>query len=428
MTCFPTSLPGARRAIHFLATFVLAAGSSEAQRTVSRPALPVATSGAAVWNATSGWTVVATPVVRIGSVNGAPEVTFGSIGSAALTPSGRIVIVDNQYKTIRLYDRTGKHVLSMGRPGDGPGEFPAQSSLTLKVVSEDTVLVSAGFRRRAQRFSFSSRTAVAVRDITSAVGQTVGTNMMVITSAAGGSTIFVQANASEDMSLPADGKIHRLTRRTIWGAADLSWTIDMGEYQRGEEIKLPSNPPRGARSSPTSGSILLMPESPNFFVAADPLGSRACIGSSSEPRVKCYDRNGGGIEIVWKQEPQPLTAAEIQKWRTAAEASLGRAGTTVRPEAVAMLRAIRIDRNKPFFASLIVDSDLNLWVDIPSKSLPTAATRVFAVFDQKGRYLGDVKVPRGLNIRHIAADRILGTVKDANDVQSVVVHEIKKGG
>jgi len=38
-----------------------------------------------------------------------------------------------------------------------------------------------------------------------------------------------------------------------------------------------------------------------------------------------------------------------------------------------------------------------------------------------------VKVPAGLNIHHIGADRILGTVKDANDVQSVVIHEIKKG-
>lgn len=92
-----------------------------------------------------------------------------------------------------------------------------------------------------------------------------------------------------------------------------------------------------------------------------------------------------------------------------------------------MLRAIRIDRNKPFFSSLIVDSELNLWVDIPVKAAATTGIRVFSVFDARGRYLGDVKVPAGLNIHHIGADRILGTVKDANDVQSVVIHEIKKG-
>lgn len=43
--------------------------------------------------------------------------------SIDLLPDGQLAVLDNQLKQIRLYDTDGSLVRSMGRGGEGPGEF-----------------------------------------------------------------------------------------------------------------------------------------------------------------------------------------------------------------------------------------------------------------------------------------------------------------
>jgi hypothetical protein len=73
----------------------------------------------------------------------------------------------------------------------------------------------------------------------------------------------------------------------------------------------------------------------------------------------------------------------------------------------------------------MVDSDLNLWVDRPSKRTGQQSGRSYTVFDRTGRMLGDVVMPT-MRVQQIHEDVVIGIVTDGDGVQSIVVHRLRK--
>lgn len=61
----------------------------------------------------------------IGSLDGPPEETFGLITQLATGPDDELYVVDALGRTVRVYDREGGYLRSLGRQGSGPGEFRA---------------------------------------------------------------------------------------------------------------------------------------------------------------------------------------------------------------------------------------------------------------------------------------------------------------
>lgn len=60
--------------------------------------------------------------VTIGVQAGADPYMFGRIRSVAVDGQ-RVYVMDSQLSTVRVYDKTGAHLLDIGRQGDGPGEL-----------------------------------------------------------------------------------------------------------------------------------------------------------------------------------------------------------------------------------------------------------------------------------------------------------------
>src|SRR5690606_18027452 len=60
---------------------------------------------------------------RIGRADGEGADVFGAIGSVVEDPLGRVWIVDRMAAELRVFDRNGTHVRTIGRKGSGPGEF-----------------------------------------------------------------------------------------------------------------------------------------------------------------------------------------------------------------------------------------------------------------------------------------------------------------
>ena len=73
----------------------------------------------------SVWGTEATlvPEVSIGDLDGPEEYVFGNIGSIAVDDDRRVYVLDYQAQHVRVYDATGTYVETLGRPGEGPGEF-----------------------------------------------------------------------------------------------------------------------------------------------------------------------------------------------------------------------------------------------------------------------------------------------------------------
>lgn len=71
----------------------------------------------------------------------------------------------------------------------------------------------------------------------------------------------------------------------------------------------------------------------------------------------------------------------------------------------------------PAYDRMLVDAHGNLWVR-------GYGWRVWSVFDAAGRWLGEVEAPRGLRVHQIAADHVVGVMRDSLDVESVAVYRL----
>lgn len=69
-------------------------------------------------------------VVEIGVVDGDKPYLFHNVVGAAKLSDGRIVVADGGSREIRFFNEDGRHLKTIGRTGEGPGEFQDLSILT----------------------------------------------------------------------------------------------------------------------------------------------------------------------------------------------------------------------------------------------------------------------------------------------------------
>jgi len=65
----------------------------------------------------------------LGSAMGQEWETLGEVTDIAFGPQGRLFILDPQSHRVHVFDAEGRHLRSMGRQGQGPGEFQAPNGL-----------------------------------------------------------------------------------------------------------------------------------------------------------------------------------------------------------------------------------------------------------------------------------------------------------
>lgn len=130
-------------------------------------ALRITNSRHGVWHDDSGWSVA--PVLRHGEVEGPEAIAFGAIKGLAVDADGRIYVLDGQSNQISIFTPDGAYVRSVGRTGNGPGEYVSANGLswfsrdTLVVVDQDggryTLLTREGAYIRSSRrqLGFSAR-------------------------------------------------------------------------------------------------------------------------------------------------------------------------------------------------------------------------------------------------------------------------------
>ncbi|MXX72042.1 MAG: 6-bladed beta-propeller [Gemmatimonadetes bacterium] len=81
----------------------------------------------------SVWGTEATlvPEVAIGDLDGPEEYLFGSIRSIAVADDGTIHVLDVQAQHVRVFDSLGVYVETLGRRGEGPGEFSEAEAIAV---------------------------------------------------------------------------------------------------------------------------------------------------------------------------------------------------------------------------------------------------------------------------------------------------------
>jgi hypothetical protein len=101
------------------------------------------------------------PVLVIGNKNSSP---IGMMSSVVTDSSGRTFIADSQLRLVHVFDPTGTRITTIGRDGDGPGEFRGLGDLR---ISDGQLHVLDPALLRVNRFDlatlqFNGSTAISV--------------------------------------------------------------------------------------------------------------------------------------------------------------------------------------------------------------------------------------------------------------------------
>lgn len=339
------------------------------------------------WADGEGWTLE--EVHRIGAVTGDGPEVFGDVRSVALGPLGRAWIYDRQAQEIRVFDREGRYVRTVGGPGEGPGEFMQVTGL---MAAPDGRLwaVDPGVAR------------VSVFDSAGSF----------LTSHPWASQTFFSRWPA---TLDADGHFY-----------DVIWRLSEGEQLLIRKDSLlrtldtlrvpphPAGPPTFTASSGTMTGSVSIPYAGTVEWAQTPDGG-LWAAITDQYRLLRLGPNGDTLRVATRDfDPVPLgDLRDTMPLPRAADQQMPRS---------------RLPRVKPAISRLLIDDEENVWVvrfedrrDVPHP---------VDIFDADGVYRGSLAPPVDLD-RHDVSFRdgeLLTVATDSLGVEYVVRYRIVRGG
>ncbi len=385
--------------------------------------LVVRTLAGSVWRDTARLV----PEVSIGMLTGPDEYIFGQIVSLARAEDGTIYVMDRQVPALRAYNPDGSYQMTLGRGGEGPGEYK-QPDGGLNVLSDGRVVLRDPGNARIQVFSpegeplntwrsrggfFTSHRMVvdqedrshvqilmdpeaSVRDWRSAL-------LQILPDGSHGDTLLIPDTGYEPPSIEA-----------------------VGTNEAGEPSGMMRN---GVPFAPDEHSVL------------SPLGY-FIHGISTEYALTLLRTDEPHLRIEKAYDPVPVTSgerAEEEAWNIRNMRSMDPNWRWDGPA---------IPDVKPPFDGFFGGEDGTIWVRVPQPGIrgedpdydPTDPEALpdewsepiaFDVFDADGRFLGNVQAPEGFAMWPepvFSKDWVLGTVRDELDVQTVVMFRLELPG
>jgi hypothetical protein len=350
------------------------------------------------------WQVGDTPVLDIGSLDGAAEYQLFRVSSALRLRDGRIAVANAGTSEIRLYDSAGRFIRSFGRAGEGPGEFRGMSAAW--AVAGESLYVADRRLNRIEVFDTAGRfvrSAPFHAEAAGAVLQAYGVfndgTLLVATSAVFGPTP-VEPGVARDSSV-----YFRFSRQ-----GELLDTL--GTYPDFERfIKVQDN---------------------GFTVTGAPFarqGLRAVCGdgfyygSSDRFEIRYYGADGSLRRLIRRAHRNlSVTPEDIDRYR--AQRLDGQRSDSDRRAVERLLADLPFPATMPAYASIRCDDEGNLWVQEYRR--PGDDEIRWSVFDPEGRLRGWVRTPDKLAVTHIATDFVLGVWRDDVDVEHVRLYALHR--
>jgi hypothetical protein len=335
-------------------------------------------------------------VSAIGVESGPDEYMLGFINSMFANDE-RIVLLDEQADTVRVYDRDGEFLFDVGAKGQGPGEFANPMILTMDAANRVYV-----FDMGARRLSEFDANGEFVTSLQIADFGCCAWNMV--------------PQPGGLLSIPIE-ELNRETRESRYGVQPFSMEGAAGEPLWVPDIEFERTTMRvDGRESGT-------PFSPRLYWFPTPEGG-IVAGATDRYRFEVVSPDGSKLVVHHYAEPAPVDPAEWE-WN--------------REYRVAIYRQ-RVDgfdwdgaempRHHPAFTALSVAQTGEIWVGrtIGSKRIPDcdehplqdyagelSIDRCFAaiftidVFGADGRFLGEVEIPDTMSpyALHIDGDTVI---------------------
>lgn len=356
--------------------------------------------------------------LRIGSPDD-PAFAFTWFGGLEVAPDGRIYTMHPQENTVRVHTAAGEPLPSIGRAGDGPGEFRELGAMG---VIGDTLWVLDNGTYRFSYFSFD--------------GELLGSRQILIDFASRTDLRSAITTAPRPRGLLSDGRVWGAPRMYANFVADGSMTeqvlfildsagqvIDtLGRTPLTNSLWYLSDPdnPRGrgiARSSPFSDTELV-----HFFPYAQMVYRLDRSVRPEPPHVIRITATTFGDSVLWSRSyaytPRAISPAQIDRL---VDAFSGRAveelGLAPARAAGWARDALYIPAHHPAVSSMIVGRDGTIWLAGPNDG---ASARDWMIIDPNGEPQGTVTLPSRFRAQHARGLVVWGMDLDEVDVPYLV--------
>jgi hypothetical protein len=377
------------------------------------------------------------PELSIGVVDGAQEYMFGRVRDILQTRDGSIFVVDDKAFAVRQYDAKGTYVRTLGRKGQGPGEYlmPGQ----LGELRDGRILLVDGGNGRVNVYARSGepagmwRLAALAGNVSSSriVVDTTGTAILPVYAYGGGMT-----EGQRLLRFAPDGRLVDTIYAPVFAYTPPQATA-VAPSGRGNAVQtIPFFPVTRWLWSPLGYMVTGVADRYAFELRTPRAGAprSAPPTSGTGYRGPSAPWTAGDPVISIRHVAQPVAVSDEQR-------------SVERTRIENFLRMIDpgwkyngpdIPRVKPPYKDLRVGEDGTIWVQLsmPGERVAAAAPppgapsgrpalpdwiepAVYDVFEPNGRYLGRVTRPAKVTFTRMTGDRVWAVARDDDDVEIV---------
>ncbi|MDX1394896.1 MAG: 6-bladed beta-propeller [Gemmatimonadota bacterium] len=381
----------------------LAAGVSGC---AERPAAPVTTtrdsagiviveSAAPAWPVGEGWTVDTAAVLDLTRTGEGPEHELFRVQDVLRLTDGSFAVA--LPTEIRLFSRSGEYIATVGREGEGPGEFLRLSRLVL--LEPDSLIAYDYWQRRAMVYGPGLEVARVVRfdreHMRRESFDVLDDGFVFMES---WPSVLVQDAPIGLVRMPLP-----VLRATRTGEIVDTVAIAAGS----ESVRLRTE--RGiADAMPAFGRDSHLAVHQGRIVLGDAVGlDYRVLGPTGE--VERIVRASFDTTL-----PQDILEAERH----------ARLGDDPSPTRIRFWEDLPIPADRPAYAELVVDATGAVWLKEHRGELVNRLSEdlhPWEVFSPEGVWLGPVALPANLTVFEIGADYVLGVFPDELDVEHVAI-------
>ena len=353
------------------------------------------------------WSLDAIPAVEIaGNPDVLDQTLFGVLDLQLLSDS-RVVVLNGGSSQLLVFDSTGAFLDTWGRAGQGPGEFDGPSRLDRCVG--DTLVVTDRVRMSVLDSDGAFARSVRLSGVTASRAFDIEGVAHACSSA------LVAVRHARPPSGPSE--------RTFRYPTEVYWA----RFDGGSRISVDSFPGNEVMTVALGGNLLgaRFPFSVHPVWTSD--GERVFYGPADRHEVHIFGAAGQLERIVrWSASLEPISEHEwtrYDEWREA-EIEEDPAGSLM------PTRADHPSELRPTYSDLLIDDEGNLWLqryDDPFLAHYTEPEpQRWSVFDQEGRWLGELTMPPRFSLSSVARGFAIGVARDQLDLETIRFLRLRK--
>jgi hypothetical protein len=343
------------------------------------------------------WTLRRDPLVQIGVPDGDERYLLHNVQDVATFSDGRIAVANGGSQDIRIYGPDGAHLLTIGRAGDGPGEF--RSLASVDVTAADSIIAfDSGLRR------------VSVFD---------------------GSGVYARSWSFES---PGRGIYPSKARAFDDGTVLVA-------FLRG---RMPGDPPGlfrelapVVRYSPDGeklGAIAQLPGEEWYYsedqgiLIALPLGrgshfaatrNHVYIGDGND--LIAYRAAGDSLHALRPFEARPVSQEDIDG---DSNRRLARMPSEAHPKYHAVFAELPYPDTLPRYSRIVGGDRDNVWVERYRVSPDQPSS--WQMLEPSGEPIASLELPGGYSPYRVNGNTVIGVMRDSANVEYVVAHEVAR--